>query len=237
MRYIRAFLLVVIMGGSFNAIAGNYEDALNYAKEGRKLRMLLALEKAADEDENVEAMFRMGLALLRAEREPSFRFFADQAVSYSVRFFARAAYKGDVRAFPAIGMLCMESVFACSIDSDSKKYTWAYMWFVLAGSTLNQGEMKYMKELGKKMTAAEREEGQKLAQEFKVFIEDKKTVAVENVAACPESWTKFTRNACRYFNGSNSYSFIRSPEVIDEISVFARHLREEDVNYENRVSK
>lgn len=233
MRYVKMFAFVMMLGISFSSIAGHYEDALNYRKEGRSLRMLLSFEKAAIEDGNVDAMMQLGGALKKAEHE------------YAFPYFARAAYLGNSDAQGWVGLLCSVGTSPCYSEGKEKLYPWIYMWFVLAGDSWRVDRDKF----GDKMTAAERAEGERLAEEFRVFIAAKKSTEgvgssggstpVETNQDCPESWMAFIyrwdrankTHICGTYFTTLSYSlkgYMRGGDAI---------LREEDVEFDNRKRK
>ena len=248
MRYFKMIWFVVLMGMSFGSIAGNYEDALNYEKDHRFVRKMLAFEKAAIEDNNVDAMVALGNNLMRLDNY-------DRAFP----FIARAAYLGNAEAQAMVGMLCSREVRPCYYAYGSEIfYPWAYMWYVLAGDDATRNMKKWdaakvRDELIGKMTADERAEGEKLALEFREFIKAKQVavIGVSGVVAtsgaaeyrgteyCPSSWKKYQQgySLCDPFR-SISYSLengVRGTEVRGVFKTGA--LREEDVEFDNRKRK
>lgn len=233
MRLFNVLVGIMMVAVSFASIADDYEDAKNYEKDNRPARSILTYFKAAEAD-NVNALVYLGHFFRKANGRDNEAF----------RLFARAAYLGNADAKFFLGLFCGLQKGPCE---DYKKETilpWAYSWYLLAGEetlkSWNTGTKK-RDELGNKMLASERAEGERLALSFQEFMQARQPTPIVSsaekwgVAECPETWpTRGQTGNVQWGNLCSEFRPVSSSEFRDIKEIMEYKIREEDLAFENK---
>ncbi len=239
MRLFKVLMGAMMVAVSFTSVAGDYEDALNYAKDGRIARAILSTFKAAEAD-NVEALVDLGHFFRKARGRD------DEAF----RLFARAAYLGNADARYFLGVFCGYKDgpcedYPCGWENEpcenyrnKKIYPWAYSWYLLAGEETLQrwsNGTKTRNELVNKMLAGERAEGERLALSFHEFMQARQQTTDASSsdgwkegAKCPQSWKESYSQMCLQFRPIDPSEFAEVKNISES------KIRNEDLAFENK---
>lgn len=148
--FLAAFLLIVLAGPAW----ADYEAGLKAYNKGDYVTALKEWRPLAEQG---HPSAQVHLGLMHAQGQGVARDY-QKAVSW----FRKAAEQNDMQAQTLLGHMYRQG------QGVSKNLVLAYKWYTLAAKHWNGGEAQVARErLYKSLTVAEREQGQRLAQEWK----------------------------------------------------------------------